>query len=216
MLWPSKRMYQDVPGESLTDPLHNCPASVLAMDAKRRKVSRECTICREDRGFRAFPGKVTEDCKHVRDVCRKCMHQTIKMEIQLKGQAALIKCPSCSAELSLADVARESSAADAEQLDSFMLQKALAQEPNFVWCAHGCGMGQLVEDLEQNTFMTCQNCGLRTCNYHRALYCLSFYFSFCCKNLFPNTYMISKWEFHGRSRLLWKTSPIPKNSGKRL
>ena len=130
-------------------------------DVKRRKVTRECIICREDKGFRAFPGRITEACQHVRDICRSCMKQTIKTEIQSKGQSAAIRCPNCAAELSLADVARESSTADAEQLDTFLLQKALSQEPNFVWCAHGCGIGQLVDDLSCNTFMTCQSCGRR-------------------------------------------------------
>ena len=139
-------------------------------DVKRRKVTRECIICREDKGFRAFPGRITEACQHVRDICRSCMKQTIKTEIQSKGQSAAIRCPNCAAELSLADVARESSTADAEQLDTFLLQKALSQEPNFVWCAHGCGIGQLVDDLSCNAFMTCQSCGRRTCNHHRTIW----------------------------------------------
>ncbi|CAK9035654.1 Uncharacterized protein SCF082_LOCUS21384 [Durusdinium trenchii] len=137
-------------------------------DTKRRRCTRECLVCREDKGVTAFPGRITGICRHVRDVCRRCMRRTIQMEIQTKGRAAEAKCPTCSAPLSLADVARESSKKDAEHLDKLLLQKVLSQEPSFCWCAHGCEVGQMLEDIGPNIFMTCQQCSRRTCTHHRS------------------------------------------------
>ena len=127
-------------------------------------------ICREDKGPSDFPGKVTDGCSHTRDVCRPCMARIIRMEISVKGQAAEVKCPTCSMALALSDVARESSQEDADQLDKFLLQRALSQEPNFCWCAHGCGVGQVLDEIGRNIFMTCQQCSQRTCTHHRSIW----------------------------------------------
>lgn len=140
------------------------------MEAKRRRVTRECVICRDDKGIRAFAGQITDACEHVRDVCQQCMASTIRMEITCKGQAAEVNCPTCASVLSLSDVARESSQEEANQLDKLLLQKALSQDPSFCWCAHGCEVGQILEEFGPNIFMTCQECKRRTCTHHRSVW----------------------------------------------
>lgn len=143
-------------------------------DAKRADV-RECVICVDKKALRAFPGKITAQCTHMRDVCRACVGKTINLEVNGKGNSTRVICPhaGCSAVLAYEDVRRESSKAVFEHFDQMLFRKALQEEPTFRWCAHaGCGSGQMVEDLSLrdagwNRFLTCHSCSRRTCAHHR-------------------------------------------------
>ena len=47
------------------------------------------------------------------------------------------------------------------------LDRSLEQHPEFVWCAHGCGSGQLNEGATMNSYVQCVNCSRLTCFKHR-------------------------------------------------
>jgi hypothetical protein len=38
----------------------------------------------------------------------------------------------------------------------------------FIWCAHGCGMGQLNEGQDENNIVQCVKCHNKTCFTHKA------------------------------------------------
>eukprot|EP00929_Paragymnodinium_shiwhaense_P109640 TRINITY_DN76118_c0_g1_i1.p1 TRINITY_DN76118_c0_g1~~TRINITY_DN76118_c0_g1_i1.p1 ORF type:complete len:396 (-),score=36.70 TRINITY_DN76118_c0_g1_i1:172-1359(-) len=146
---------------------------VLARRRLRSVVRRQCIICAEERPLLHFEDDVTTACIHSRDICKPCMARAIMTEIETKGQAARPVCFSqgCGAELSLADVSRETSPEVAARLDELLLQRALSEQQTFCWCAHpGCGAGQLLDAVGPNIFMRCQKCDRRTCTHHRSVW----------------------------------------------
>eukprot|EP00932_Pfiesteria_piscicida_P017014 SRR837773.3916.p1 GENE.SRR837773.3916~~SRR837773.3916.p1 ORF type:complete len:221 (-),score=31.77 SRR837773.3916:88-750(-) len=149
-----------------------------APPAKVPRVERECAICVSSFPLEHFPGKVTEKCEHVRDVCRDCMARTIEAEVNGKGNSTRVVCPheGCSGILEYEDVRREATKEVFESFDRTLLRQMLQWEPSFRWCSHpSCGSGQLVEDLNAgdvgwNKFLRCHACNRRTCVYHKCVW----------------------------------------------
>lgn len=153
-------------------------SAVAKRACRSTEVPRDCAICSDTKPLSEFPGKITAECKHERDVCRSCMARTVNLEVNGKGNSTLIPCPhkQCSAKLSFEDVRREADKAVFERFDNLLLRQLLQKESTFRWCAHpGCGSGQLVDDLRPgdsgwNRFLRCHACQQRTCAHHRCLW----------------------------------------------
>eukprot|EP00928_Gymnodinium_smaydae_P055253 TRINITY_DN38848_c0_g1_i1.p1 TRINITY_DN38848_c0_g1~~TRINITY_DN38848_c0_g1_i1.p1 ORF type:complete len:470 (-),score=44.91 TRINITY_DN38848_c0_g1_i1:100-1509(-) len=139
---------------------------------------QECVICCERLPRDQFEGKITQQCSHERDVCKKCVEHTIELEVNGKGNSTRVLCPhqGCNQVLDHSDVLREASKTVFERFDTLQLRQMLQAEPNFRWCAHrGCGNGQIVDDLRPgetgfNRFMRCHHCQGRTCAHHRCVW----------------------------------------------
>ena len=55
-----------------------------------------------------------------------------------------------------------------EQYDQHVIRQHLEQMPDFVWCGHACGSGQLHDYIESsNPVVTCLKCQQSTCFKHR-------------------------------------------------
>jgi hypothetical protein len=54
-----------------------------------------------------------------------------------------------------------------EKYDRFILQRQLEKMEEFIWCAHGCGMGQLNDGGHENNIVTCAKCYKKTCFIHK-------------------------------------------------
>jgi hypothetical protein len=54
-----------------------------------------------------------------------------------------------------------------ERYTKFDLDRALEENPEFMWCAHGCGSGQLNEGVAMNNSVQCINCHQLTCFTHK-------------------------------------------------
>jgi E3 ubiquitin-protein ligase RNF14 len=55
-----------------------------------------------------------------------------------------------------------------ERYTKFDLDRSLENNPEFIWCAHGCGSGQLNEGATMNNTVECINCHKLTCFTHRS------------------------------------------------
>ncbi|CAF1136603.1 unnamed protein product [Didymodactylos carnosus] len=64
-----------------------------------------------------------------------------------------------------------------ERYDYYCLHVSLYQQPEFTWCAHSCGSGQLNNDGEKYPIMTCIKCEKKTCFHHR----LEWHTGYTCK-----------------------------------
>eukprot|EP00927_Polykrikos_kofoidii_P067700 TRINITY_DN6314_c0_g1_i1.p1 TRINITY_DN6314_c0_g1~~TRINITY_DN6314_c0_g1_i1.p1 ORF type:complete len:250 (-),score=35.87 TRINITY_DN6314_c0_g1_i1:447-1196(-) len=140
--------------------------------------SKVCATCCESLPKGQFPGKITEQCAHERDVCQSCLARAIELEVNGKSNSTRVLCPhsGCNNVLSHSDVRREASKEVFERFDTFLFRQALREEPNFRWCAQaGCGSGQIVDDLKpgetgRNRFLRCHHCQHRTCAHHRCIW----------------------------------------------
>jgi hypothetical protein len=54
-----------------------------------------------------------------------------------------------------------------ERYTQFDLDRSLEENPEFIWCAHGCGSGQLNEGATMNNTVQCVNCHRLTCFIHK-------------------------------------------------
>jgi hypothetical protein len=54
-----------------------------------------------------------------------------------------------------------------ERYDRFYLEHQLERMPEFIWCAHGCGSGQLADHGVENNIVTCAKCDKKSCFTHR-------------------------------------------------
>jgi hypothetical protein len=54
-----------------------------------------------------------------------------------------------------------------EKYERFILQRQLEKMSEFIWCAHGCGMGQLNEGQDRNNIVQCVKCHKKTCFTHK-------------------------------------------------
>jgi ribosomal protein L24 len=107
----------------------------------------ECKICCSEKPTSEFPGTITRQCNHTRDICKECVSRTIDLEVNGKGNSTRLLCPreGCGACLSHDDVRREATAEVFHRFDELLLQQCLQEDPCFRWCAHsGCGSGQIM------------------------------------------------------------------------
>jgi hypothetical protein len=54
-----------------------------------------------------------------------------------------------------------------ERYDRFYLEHQLERMSEFIWCAHGCGSGQLADHGVENNIINCAKCHKKTCFTHR-------------------------------------------------
>lgn len=57
-----------------------------------------------------------------------------------------------------------------EKYDRYVFQRQLEEMKEFIWCAHGCGMGQLNEGENENNIVHCCKCHRRTCFTHKTIW----------------------------------------------
>lgn len=124
-------------------------------------------------------------CTHrERQICDDCIYNHVRhtLERMLEEQ---INCPelNCRAALNFDSIKRILGNTRGmklfERYDSFCTQRALERMPEFVWCAHGCGSGQLADHGNQNNIIKCIKCNRKTCfihktQWHRGLTCTQY------------------------------------------
>ncbi|CAF0892226.1 unnamed protein product [Didymodactylos carnosus] len=54
-----------------------------------------------------------------------------------------------------------------ERYDRYALQRRLEKMSEFIWCAHGCGSGQLNSGRGKNYIVKCVKCNRKTCFNHK-------------------------------------------------
>ncbi|CAF1026637.1 unnamed protein product [Adineta steineri] len=130
---------------------------------------QSCAVCMETKLLEEFETYYTNNCVHPnRRICNNCLYEYIRNTWNIGSN---INCPECSIPLSHITIheilLNHDDNALYERYEQFDLNRSLEQHPEFIWCAHGCGSGQLNEGATMNKIVQCVNCHKLTCFTHR-------------------------------------------------
>ncbi|KAK6448156.1 hypothetical protein ACSS6W_003014 [Trichoderma asperelloides] len=127
----------------------------------------ECIVCGDFKEPEDFSSSlITQECKHVPTTCLECLRSTLRSELERKHWEA-IKCPQCSAIFKYQDIQKFADDETKRKYDTLIIQRAVKDDPNFIWCSSDCGSGQLHEGGSDEPIMKCNSCGNLTCSQHR-------------------------------------------------
>ncbi|CAG8812193.1 3412_t:CDS:2, partial [Gigaspora margarita] len=110
---------------------------------KLRLQEKECKICAENVNIGVFLN-ITNQCSHDDNICRGCVGEYIKHELEDNGNVN-IKCleDGCSEILNQRDIKEFANEETFKRYERFSLNIALSQIPTFQWCLNpNCGSGQ--------------------------------------------------------------------------
>ncbi|CAG8669930.1 18710_t:CDS:2, partial [Racocetra persica] len=141
-----------------------CKEQIRSVLQEERK---ECIICTESVNIIAFLN-ITDQCSHDRRICRECVGEYIKHELE-DNRKIRISCPedNCNEILNQKDVKEFASDDVFKRYEKFMLNFALSQIPTFQWCLNpNCGSGQDHYQGENVPIMICDSCGQKSCIVH--------------------------------------------------
>jgi hypothetical protein len=135
--------------------------------------TKQCQVCYDEKPERHFNTKYSSRCYHKeRSICDDCVYQHIK---QTFGKMCTddVRCPELNCSIVFKYEAVQTILSNnkdrklLEKYDRFVLQRQLEKMNEFIWCAHGCGMGQLNEGQDGNNIVTCVKCHKKTCFTHK-------------------------------------------------
>ncbi|CAG8507329.1 5325_t:CDS:2 [Gigaspora margarita] len=137
---------------------------------------KECIICLEEFDCNEFV-KVTDQCNHENDICKKCIRKHVKKEIldneednELLNEGNFdILCPDddCRAVLKEQDVKKFVSEKMFNRYEQLKLNFTLSLIPNFYRCTNqDCYSGQIHEGEDTSPIMTCIACKQKSCVVH--------------------------------------------------
>lgn len=157
---------------NLTNKLEQYPTDCLIKSdstSDESLTNQTCTVCMESKSLIYFEGYYDDECKHLnRTICDSCMYDYIRANW---NQHADIHCPECSIVLSHNAIKtillNHNDMNLYERFVQFDFNRALEHNSEFIWCAHGCGSGQLNEGGSMNRTVKCVNCQKLTCFKHR-------------------------------------------------
>jgi hypothetical protein len=134
---------------------------------------KECKACYKQKHKRDFKKKYSSRCQHKEcTVCDYCHYQIIKQAFSQMCHND-VHCPeqNCNVIFKHNTVKKRLLAnKDTELLEKyekFLRDRKLAKMKEFIWCAHGCGAGQLNEGRNTNNIVKCVGCENKTCFKHK-------------------------------------------------
>ena len=137
------------------------------------KKTHECIVCMEEKSLENFTNIDEDSCEHIqRTVCNSCVYENTKVLIE-NAMVYLgdITCPepNCHTVFSLQTIQLilVIIGKNRELFDRYD-QQLISLRPNFVWCAYGCGSGQL--HAISDPIVTCIKCSRSTCFNHRGIW----------------------------------------------
>lgn len=135
--------------------------------------SKQCQVCFDNKPTRHFSEKFSSRCRHAeQSICNSCVYQHVKQSFG-KMCTDDVHCPevTCGIVFKYEAIQKILSQSKDRQLiekyDQFVIHRTLEKMSEFIWCAHGCGMGQLNEGKDRNNIVTCVKCHKRTCFTHK-------------------------------------------------
>ncbi len=137
---------------------------------KSSSATKQCQVCFDEKPSRDFEAQHSNECH--RSICDDCLYQHIKQELR-KMCTDDVRCPelNCGINFTYETVQKIlSNRKDRkllEKYDRFVLHKQLEKMKEFIWCAHGCGVGQLNEGQDGNNIVSCIKCHKKTCFTHK-------------------------------------------------
>ncbi|UJR12356.1 hypothetical protein I4U23_016533 [Adineta vaga] len=144
------------------------------------EITRECIVCMTEKSLNEFEGIYSDSCIHIeRTVCNSCVYENTK---SLVADSIIyfedITCPelNCHAILDYNGIRQilvniGNNQTFFEQYDQHLINLQLSLMSDFIWCAYGCGSGQLYDITgSENPAVTCLKCNRRTCFKHRVIW----------------------------------------------
>lgn len=126
----------------------------------------ECIVCTDSKPVAEFPGAaITKTCAHPPTTCLDCVAVSIRSDLDTRLWNE-IRCPECRETLQYDDVQRYADAETRERYQTLSFRRAVSEADNFVWCAAGCGYGQVHEGGLASPIVACLLCGRRSCFAH--------------------------------------------------
>ena len=145
----------------------------LKQSLEHKMLTKQCRVCFEDKSIQDFNSKYSSQCLHtVRSVCDSCVYRNMKQAF-CKMCTDDVHCPeaNCSAVFDYQSVIKllsdNKDSKVLEKYDRFILHRILEKMKEFIWCAHGCGTGQLNDGGHRNNIVTCVKCHRKTCFTHK-------------------------------------------------
>jgi hypothetical protein len=135
-------------------------------------MSKECVSCREQKPLELFAKQYSNKCKHkTRSLCDDCMVEGYKNMFREK-MSTEVRCLElgCYVEFDhneVKNILEKKAKNFFDRYTEFLLQSTVEQMPEFIWCAHSCGSGQLNECGKSNPIVICVNCKQKTCFIHK-------------------------------------------------
>ena len=138
-----------------------------------RTSTKQCQVCYDEKPKHDFKTQYSSRCNHTeRSICDGCLYQHIKQEFG-KMCTDNARCPelNCGIDFEYETVQKilsnNKDKKFLEKYDQFVFQRQLEKMREFIWCAHGCGMGQLNHGGHRNNIVTCAKCYKKTCFTHK-------------------------------------------------
>ena len=143
-------------------------------------ITRECIVCVIEKSFDQFEGIYGDACAHFeRTVCNSCVYENTKCRIEdsmIYYENVVCPEPNCHGVFDYYGIQQillfiGKNNALFEQYDQHLIYCNLEKIPEFIWCAYGCGSGQMHDLVEaSNSIVTCVKCNRRICFKHRAIW----------------------------------------------
>jgi hypothetical protein len=135
--------------------------------------TKQCQVCFEEKPKHDFNIKQSSRCHHTeRSICDGCLYQHVKQAFN-KMCTDDVHCPelNCGITFTYETVQKILSHKMDQKLlekyDLFVFHRQLEKMREFIWCAHGCGMGQLNDGGHRNNIVRCAKCYKKTCFTHK-------------------------------------------------
>lgn len=145
----------------------------VANASSDKPTTKECQVCFDAKPNEGFQSIYGSSCLHKeRSICDDCVYQHVKSALD-KMCTDDVRCPELNCGITFDYMAvkdilsKHNDKKLKEKYDQFVLHRELERMPEFIWCAHGCSMGQLNEGGDGNNIVTCAKCCKKTCFTHK-------------------------------------------------
>ncbi|KAK0619466.1 hypothetical protein B0T14DRAFT_430801 [Immersiella caudata] len=130
--------------------------------------TQECAVCFDTKALAAFPAStLTSTCRHSPSTCLVCIKSSIRSDLEAGKPSSRLACPECESLLSFDDVLKYADDESRGRYEELAMREALEGDEDFIWCAAGCGSGQVHSGGTEQPIVKCTLCGSRTCFQHK-------------------------------------------------
>ncbi|KAK0639136.1 hypothetical protein B0T16DRAFT_338565 [Cercophora newfieldiana] len=129
--------------------------------------SQNCVVCTDTKKASEFPAStITKSCEHPPMTCLDCIAVSIRITLKSR-QWKDLSCTECNERLGFEDVQRYADEKTFKSYETISIRAVVSESPDFAWCVHGCGDGQLHEAGAAQPVVTCRTCGKQSCFRHK-------------------------------------------------
>ncbi|KAK4160363.1 hypothetical protein QBC43DRAFT_220049 [Cladorrhinum sp. PSN259] len=132
-----------------------------------KAAAKRCIVCFVTFPIPSFPSEpFSPQCNHRGQTCVSCLRDSINYSLR-STLPFDIPCPECPATVSEDTIQRYADPETIQRYEDLRLQRLLEADRDFVWCAAGCGNGQLHAGGSSQPIVTCDKCQKKTCFSHK-------------------------------------------------